>query len=58
MEEIAEWIIMPTVKLTENSPRKWIRVIGFLGFVFTMPCIIIGGIFLAIVMIIETIQEI
>lgn len=45
ISNIAFWIGIPTVKLTENSDKKWIRVLGLFGmfplFPLILPCAIL-----------------
>jgi len=50
IENIIFWIALPTVRLTENSEYKWVRIIGILCMFPLFPlCILgLGLLFLAI----------
>lgn len=30
MREVVEWVCMPAWKIAKSSPKKWVRVVGFL----------------------------
>ncbi len=40
--DIATWVMMPTVRLTENNPHKVVRVLGVLGMFMLFPFFFIG----------------
>ena len=54
LENIGYWIAAPTVMLTENCKKKWIRVMGVLMMFLLFPLMPIGlsviGVWLAIEM--------
>lgn len=42
LEDLAFWVAIPTIKLTENNPHKFIRVLGFLCVFPLMPLMFPG----------------
>lgn len=42
LENIASWLTMPTMMLTEKSPKKWVRVVGFLCCFPLCPLLFVG----------------
>lgn len=37
LEDIGFWVMVPTIRLTENHPRKMVRVLGVLLAMFLLP---------------------
>ena len=37
VEDVLFWIGIPTICLTENSPKKWVRLLGFFGTIPLFP---------------------
>lgn len=42
ISNIAFWIMLPSVRLTEKDPRKWVRVLGFFAMFPLFPLMILG----------------
>lgn len=58
LERKCYWIGMPTVMLTENSKKKWVRVLGFLGMFPLFPLVFLGYFLIFTVMVVDMIQDI
>jgi len=51
IEDIIFWMLIPTVRLTEESKSKFVRVIGFLGGFITVPLAAFPALILSVPMI-------
>lgn len=58
LENIAFWIMIPTVRLTENHPLKWIRVLGFFATFLLFPLVFVGSPFLLVAVLVRVIEDI
>lgn len=58
LENVAFWVMAPTMMLTVNHPSKMVRVAGVLGVLFLCPLTIIGLPLFAVTVIIEIYKEI
>ncbi|MCK5316868.1 MAG: hypothetical protein KAJ55_03085 [Anaerolineales bacterium] len=58
LENIGLWIAAPTVRLTENCKKKWVRVVGVLLMFPLFPLIPIGLSVIGVWMAIEMYKEI
>lgn len=38
----AFWVMIPTVRITERCPWKWVRVLGLLAAFLLVPLVFIG----------------
>lgn len=58
VENVLFWIGMPTVMLTENHPKKWVRVMGFLGMLPLFPLAFVFFILFFFWLVVVTFSEI
>lgn len=58
LENIAFWIMIPTVRLTENHPLKWVRVLGFFVAFPLFPLVFIGLPFLLAAVLVRVLEYI
>lgn len=58
LENMADWVGMPTLLLTENSESKIIRILGLLGVFLLFPLVFIGLMFSFVAAIIGMFKEV
>lgn len=56
--EVGFWIAVPTILATEDNPKKWARVVGFLLAFLLFPPPFVGLLFLTIAVVIDIIKGI
>ena len=50
------WVCAPTLMLTQDDPRKWVRVLGTLG-VFLLPFWVAGSLILLTAAVVWVFEE-
>lgn len=58
IEDIGYWVMLPTVRLTETSRKKWVRVLGVVAVFPLFPLIVLSMPIMLVAMVIGMYESI